>query len=197
MEPVQQVVPVMTYTETTPNPNTLKFVINRLLYPNDYAEFLSKEEAAEAPLALALFNIEHITQVFISKNFVSITKDDEVEWYELMYEVKNFLKSYLDSGAPIINAAYKKPERLHTNEVLEDDTDVEAKIKAALDKYIKPSVELDGGHISFVKYEDDILTVQLQGSCNGCPSANVTLKQGIENILKKFVPTLKKVVSVN
>lgn len=190
-------IPVIIYTESTPNPNTLKFVINRPLYPNDFAEFESIEETDKAPLAKALFSIEQITSVYISNNFVSVAKDDFIDWYELMPKIKSFLKNYIENGLPIIAEDFVKPEKTATNTIFKNDSDIEIKIKTALDKYVKPAVEMDGGNITFVSFIDGKLTVQLQGSCNGCPSSTVTLKQGIENIMKKFIPEVQEVVAEN
>jgi Fe-S cluster biogenesis protein NfuA len=107
------------------------------------------------------------------------------------------LKKYIDEGGIILTENFVKPTKTATNEVSEDDSDVEIRIKGALDKYVKPAVEMDGGNISFVKFEDGKLTLQLQGSCSGCPSSTVTLKQGIENLLKRFVPEVQEVVAEN
>jgi Fe-S cluster biogenesis protein NfuA len=190
-------VPVMIYTEATPNPNTLKFVLNRPIYPNDFAEFQSASEATEAPLAAALFELGNIQNVYFSNNFVSITKTEELLWAELMPTIKDFLKKYFTEENPVVTANYVKPAKTATNEIKESDTDAEMRIKAALDKYVKPAVEMDGGNISFVSFVDGKLTLQLQGSCSGCPSSVVTLKQGIENLLKRFVPEVQEVVAEN
>jgi Fe-S cluster biogenesis protein NfuA len=197
MENTAKIVPVMLYTETTPNPNTLKFVVNRPLLPYDFAEILSKEEAIEAPLAKFIFDIEHVTAVYISNNFVSVTKDDNIEWHELMLEIKNSLKQYLDNNQPILTKNFVKSIRTASNKIKNTDSEVEIKIKTVLDKYVKPAVEMDGGNISFVKFESGILTLQLQGSCSGCPSATVTLKNGIENMMKKFISEVQEVVAEN
>ncbi len=197
MEP-KIAVPVMIYTEATPNPNTLKFVLNRPIYPGDFAEFQSKEETTEAPLAAALFDLGNIQNVYFSNNFVSITKTEDLLWAELMPTVKEFLKNYFNAENPIVTTdKYVKPAKTATNEIKEGDTDAEMRIKAALDKYVKPAVEMDGGNISFVSFENGKLTLQLQGSCSGCPSSVVTLKQGIENLLKRFVPEVQEVVAEN
>jgi NFU1 iron-sulfur cluster scaffold homolog, mitochondrial len=191
-------VPVMIYTEATPNPNTLKFVLNRPIYPNDFAEFQSKDETTEAPLAAALFELESVENVYFSNNFVSITKNEALLWAEVMPLIKEFLKNYFNAENPVVvTANYVKPTKTATNEIKDGDSDAEIRIKAALDKYVKPAVEMDGGNISFVSFENGKLTLQLQGSCSGCPSSVVTLKQGIENLLKRFVPEVQEVVAEN
>ena len=196
MEPTTNI-PVMIYTESTPNPNTLKFVTNKALLLNDMVEFQSAEETNEAPLAKALFGFDAVTNVFITNNFVTITKTEDALWTEIMIPIKDFLKKYIDEGGIILTENFVKPTKTATNEVSDNDSDVEIRIKGALDKYVKPAVEMDGGNISFVKFEDGKLTLQLQGSCSGCPSSTVTLKQGIENLLKRFVPEVQEVVAEN
>jgi Fe-S cluster biogenesis protein NfuA len=197
MENTTTQIPVMIYTESTPNPNTLKFVTNKALLLNDMVEFQSVEETENAPLPKALFDFDGVTNVFITNNFVTITKQEELLWTEIMIPIKDFLKKYIDDGGIILNEKFVKPTKTATNEVSDDDSDVEIRIKGALDKYVKPAVEMDGGNISFVKFEDGKLTLQLQGSCSGCPSSTVTLKQGIENLLKRFVPEVQEVVAEN
>lgn len=197
MENTTTNIPVMIYTESTPNPNTLKFVTNKALLLNDAVEFQSIEETTEAPLAKALFEFDNVTNVFISNNFVTITKSEDSLWHEMMLPLKAFLKTYIDEGKTILTENYVKPTKTASNSINEDDSDVEIRIKGALDKYVKPAVEMDGGNISFVKFEDGKLTLQLQGSCSGCPSSTVTLKQGIENLLKRFVPEVHEVVAEN
>lgn len=196
METTTQI-PVMIYTESTPNPNTLKFVTNKALLLNDTVEFQSMEETENAPLAKALFNFDGVTNVFITNNFVTVTKKEELLWTEIMIPIKDFIKKYVDESGIILNENFVKPTKTATNAVSDDDSDVEIRIKGALDKYVKPAVEMDGGNISFVKFEDGKLTLQLQGSCSGCPSSTVTLKSGIENLLKRFVPEVLEVVAEN
>ena len=188
-------IPVIIYTESTPNPNTLKFVMNKALLLNDAVEFQSIEEATEAPLAKALFGFDGVTNVFITNNFVTISKKEELLWTEIMIPIKDFLKKYIDDGGIILNENFVKPSKTATNEVSDNDSDIEIRIKGALDKYVRPAVEMDGGNISFVKFENGKLTLQLQGSCSGCPSSIVTLKQGIENLMKRFVPEVQDVVA--
>ncbi|HQV77124.1 MAG TPA: NifU family protein [Chitinophagales bacterium] len=189
--------PVMIYTEATPNPNTLKFVTNKALLVNDAVEFQSIEDTTDAPLANALFGFEGVENVFVSNNFVSISKSDDLLWAEIMIPIKDFLKKFIEEGKEIITENYVKPSKTATNTIHADDGDLEIRIKGALDKYVKPAVEMDGGNISFVKFENGVLTLQLQGSCSGCPSSTVTLKQGIENLMKRFVPEVQEVIAEN
>lgn len=191
----QQAVPVMIYTEATPNPLTLKFVINRPLFPNDFADLQSPEDAANAPMAQMLFAMDGVKGVFISNNFVTITKDEHISWQELMIPLKDALKHYLQEEKPVFAEGFEKPKAQAANTINDDDSDLEIRIKGVLEKYVKPAVEMDGGSISFVSFDEGKLTLQLQGSCSGCPSSTVTLKQGIDGLMKRFVPEVKEVVA--
>ncbi|MCO5233607.1 MAG: NifU family protein [Chitinophagales bacterium] len=190
-----KVIPIMIYTEATPNPQTLKFVLNCPLLPNDFVDLESIEEAEKSPFAKMLFGFEGVTGVFISNNFVTITKSNQQIWQEMIIPFKNAIKDFLQSGQSVLEEDFKKPLRQKTNDILDSDGDVEAKIKGVLEKYVKPGVEMDGGSITFSSFHDGRLTVQLRGSCNGCPSSMVTLKQGIEGLMKRFVPEVHEVVA--
>jgi NFU1 iron-sulfur cluster scaffold homolog, mitochondrial len=191
----QQVVPVMIYTEATPNPSTLKFVVNRPLMPGDFVDLQDIKEAEKSPFATMLFEMAGIKGVFISNNFVTITKEDSIMWQELMIPVKTALKEYLEAEKPIFIDGFAKPQRQAANTISEGDSDLEIRIKGVLEKYVKPAVEMDGGSISFVSFDSGKLTLQLQGSCSGCPSSSVTLKQGIDSLMKRFVPEVQEVVA--
>lgn len=188
--------PVSIFTEGSPNPNSMKFVVNVELVPSglsfDYAtpgDALLDGKAS--PLAVALFGFEFVRRVFISANFVTVTKDDETDWDEVMLEVKLFLKDYFGQHKPVFSQ-----RTVETNTTRVDmDSETVQKIKAVLDQYIKPAVESDGGAISFYSFDEPSGTVKvlLQGSCSGCPSSTLTLKAGIENLLTRLVPEVKLV----
>jgi Fe-S cluster biogenesis protein NfuA len=184
------------YTESTPNPDSQKFVTNMHLLPNFVAEYRNKEAAAESELAQMLFDIPFVSGVFISNNFVTVTKKADYEWYEITPELKEAIKKFINSGRPVVSESlYRKGEP--TEAVAEpNETEVEAKIKELLDKYVKPAVESDGGHIAFRSFENGIVNLSLQGSCSGCPSSAITLKSGIEGLLKRMVPEVLEVVAV-
>jgi Fe-S cluster biogenesis protein NfuA len=112
-----------------------------------------------------------------------------------MIPAKNTIKEFIEAELALFNEAFVKPSRQATNTIQDGDSDVEVRIKGALDKYVKPAVEMDGGSISFVSFDEGKLTLQLQGACSGCPSSTVTLKQGIENLMKRFVPEVQNVVA--
>ncbi|MEN8185887.1 MAG: NifU family protein [Bacteroidota bacterium] len=172
--------------ETTPNPNTQKFVTNKLLTSQTIV-VKSTEEAKNIPLALELFEYPFVKEVFISENYISITKDETLEWFEMQNEIGEFLEKYLQSEKQIIS---KNNGSKHVNLSIEEKDDNTSKqIVSILDKYIKPAVARDGGNIQFESYDQEskVVNVTLQGACNGCPSATVTLKNGVEAALKHFL----------
>jgi len=181
---------VTVYLEANPNPNSLKFVVNFMLVPegNNY-DFPDAASAENAPLAQELFKFPFVERVFYMSNFVTVTKSESVEWAEIKDELRTFIKDYLDADKPLLN---EQAEEEHAHEV-EGASDIEIKIRGILDEYIKPAVEQDGGAIGFHSFENGVVKVNLQGSCSGCPSSMVTLKAGIENLLKRFVPEVESV----
>lgn len=185
------------YTEMTPNPETMKFVANKLLYPGKSIDFPDVESAKPSPLAIELFGFPFIRSVFIASNFVTLTKTAETEWTDVIPTIRQFLKEYLeDNTKSVINedeVAAIKPES--SNLVAADDDDVVKRIKELLENYVKPAVEMDGGAIQFKSYDDGVVNLMLQGSCSGCPSSMITLKAGIEGMMKRMIPEVKEVVA--
>lgn len=185
------------YTEMTPNPETMKFVANKLLYPGKSVDFQDEESAKASPLAMELFTFPFIKSVFIASNFVTLTKTNDTEdWQDVIPSIKQFLREYLEENKPIVNEeelAARKTES--SNEVSADDGDVVKRIKELLENYVKPAVEMDGGAIQFKSYEDGKVNLMLQGSCSGCPSSMITLKAGIEGMMKRMIPEVKEVVA--
>ena len=173
--------PISIYTESTPNPSVLKFVSNKLIVDGSF-EFNNIDEAQEMEFAKKLFEFSYVKSIYISKNFVSITKYDLKNWDEVTLELRNFIKNYLEK-----NEIYFKRKEVETEEVVLDETS--KKIISILDEYIKPAVSSDGGNILFDSYDKDkkVVKVILQGACSGCPSSTVTLKNGIENMLKEML----------
>lgn len=184
---------VSIYTEVTPNPDTMKFVANRLLYPNKSADFSSEQSAKASPLATSLFMYPFVKSVFIASNFVTLTKNQDADWQDIIPTLKTFLQDYLQENKPIINEAELEAEQVHLPQA--EDSDVVRRIKELLDNYVKPAVEMDGGAILFKSYKDGILVLSMQGACSGCPSSMITLKAGIEGIMKRMVPEVKEVVA--
>jgi NFU1 iron-sulfur cluster scaffold homolog, mitochondrial len=185
------------YTEMTPNPETMKFVANKLLYPGKSVDFPDEASAKPSPLAQQLFTFPFIRSVFIASNFVTLTKTNEADdWQDVIPTIKQFLKEYLEEGKVVINEeelATVKAES--SNEVNADDDDVVKRIKELLENYVKPAVEMDGGAIQFKSYEEGRVNLMLQGSCSGCPSSMITLKAGIEGMMKRMIPEVKEVVA--
>ena len=198
-ETVQKKVPVEVYAEVTPNPSVLKFVANKKLVDTDF-EFKNIEEAQNSPLAIELYNFPFVKEIFISENYVSITKFDIVEWSDITVEIRSFIKQFIADGKTITIQTEKETTQQNSPSITGDLDDISKQIISILDEYIKPAVAADGGNILFQSYEEDtqIVNVVLQGACSGCPSSTITLKNGIENMLKQLIPgKIEGVVAVN
>jgi len=185
------------YTEMTPNPETMKFVANKLLYPGKSIDFPDETTAGPSPLAKELFSFPFIKSVFIASNFVTLTKTQDTEdWQDIIPTIKQFLKDFLEGGGIVINEEeVAKVKQDASNTVSADDDDVVKRIKELLDNYVKPAVEMDGGAIQFKSYDAGVVNLMLQGSCSGCPSSMITLKAGIEGMMKRMIPEVKEVVA--
>ena len=195
--------PVMLYTEQTPNPETLKFVTNQMLYARKMADFPDdqKDLALEwSPLATALFEFDYVKGVYICNNFVTITKGADQEWSTIMLELKTFIKGYIEADKQIMKDGFEEAkaqlEAKEEEQYTGDNAELVVKIKQLLDKYVRPAVEMDGGNIKFHSFEDGVVNVILQGSCSGCPSSSGTLKVGIEGMLKRMIPEVKAVEAI-
>ena len=188
------------YAEVTPNPSVMKFGTNKALTSTD-VEFKNIEEASKSsPLAQAIFNFPFVKEVFISENYISITKFDMVEWNEVYPEVRTFIRTYLQEGKDIIKELPKQETKQNVEIPKENLSETSAKIVDILDEYIKPAVASDGGNIAFRSYNEEtkVVSVILQGACSGCPSSTVTLKNGIETMLKEMLPNqINEVVAIN
>lgn len=190
--------PVMLYTEQTPNPESLKYVTNRMLFQGT-ADFQDEESAKEwSPLATDLFNLPFVKGVYICNNFVTVTKELNYAWEDIMLRLKTHIKEYIEADKPIIIEGYdeaKKQWEMEAEEYSGDDAEIVVKIKDMIQTYVKPAVEMDGGNIEFKGYENGVVTLVMQGACSGCPSSTVTLKAGIEGMLKRMIPQVKEVVA--
>lgn len=187
---------ISVYTESVPNPEAMKFVVNTMLAPNDdfLRDYPEAATATDSPMAQELFKFDFVRRVFITKNFVTISKDEASDWAEKVPVVRNFLKNYLEEGSEVFSGLVEAIPGAGT----ENDTETVRKIKEILDEYIRPAVEGDGGNISLHSYDEATGTVKvhLQGSCSGCPSSTVTLKARIENLLRRMMPgEVKEVVA--
>ena len=174
------------YTEGTPNPATRKFLVNKLL-TNNSVDFPTKESAEKSHFARELFKFNFVTGVFFASNFVTITKSEGAIWEDIEPILKEFVKGAVESELNI----QEKPDIATTFE----GTETEIKIQQILHDYVRPAVEQDGGAISYKSFNEGVVTVELRGSCSGCPSSTITLKSGIENLLKRMIPEVTEVVS--
>ncbi len=191
--------PVIVYAESTPNPSTLKFVINRALLPDYSVTYTDASQSSECPLAAELFLFNYVNAVYITNNFITITKEPTVEWVEIMHELREFIKAWFTEGKPVFTTLPAKPDvnaKTENKEVISNDA-TQQKIIEILNEYIKPAVEQDGGEIAFKSFENGVVSVELKGSCSGCPSSTLTLKAGIEQLLKRMVPGVESVVAEN
>ncbi len=177
-------------TETTPNPATLKFLPGREVMTQGTANFPDSASAHRSPLAQRLFGIDGVTGVFLGSDFVSVSKDGAVDWYQLKPAVLGAIMEHFTQGEPVIlggDAAEAAGE---------EDDEVTAQIRELLETRVRPAVAQDGGDIIFHRYEDGIVYLHMQGSCSGCPSSTATLKAGIENMLRHYVPEVVEVRAI-
>jgi Fe-S cluster biogenesis protein NfuA len=183
--------PVTVYGETTPNPATLKFVVNKLI-TKTALEFKNIDQTAPSPLAKALFSFPFVKEIFIDENYISITKYEVATWEEITLEIRTFIKQFIENGGQIIDELHiienPKLEKQQIKNFENLDT-TSQQIINILEEYVKPAVAADGGNILFDSYDEEnkLVKVILQGSCNGCPSSTFTLKNGIENMLKSML----------
>ena len=192
------------YAESTPNPEVMKFVSNRMIADKSL-EILNASEAKEIPIAYELFKLPFVKSVFISSNFVSVTKTEAVEWQDIALQLRTYIMDFLNSieiinhTESITTSVKVNSESLKEVKIEEEKKEFEGsekEIADLLDEYIRPAVEGDGGSITLHSFIDGIVSVTLSGACNGCPSSTVTLKQGIEGLLKqKMGDKIKEVVA--
>lgn len=187
---------VLIYTEQTPNPDTLKFVTSKMLF-DGIADFSKRQLAEEwSPMAVELYKFPYIQSLIFNKNFISIDKVKEYSWREIMYEIKDFIKEYLIEEKEIVKSGYSEmleKEWQRKRESGEID-DVKQKIVEIIDQHIKPWIEQDGGGIEFISYDEGVVVVRLYGACTSCSSATVTLKAGVEQVLKSMIPEIREVL---
>ena len=203
---MEKAIPHIIYAESTPNPKTMKFVSNRALM-SEGATYESAEPTGNevCPLAHQLFNFSFVERVFIANNYVTITRTDVIEWEDIVQEVREFISDYLNNGGIVFEGSNETVELWNdvkeytsVTKHREATTDVEKNIVAILDEYVRPAVENDGGAILFDSYDNGKVNLILKGSCSGCPSSIMTLKSGIENLLKQMMPEdVEEVVAVN
>jgi len=180
-------------TEQTPNPSTLKFLPGRVVLPNGTADFADAEAARRSPLARRLFDVDGVRRVFLGSDFVTVTRADEVDWQIMKPAILGGIMEHYTSGEPVL--AEDAGATSGEGDAADDD-EVVAQIKELLDTRIRPAVAQDGGDIVFDRFDDGVVYLHMQGSCSGCPSSTATLKMGIENLLRHYVPEVVEVRSV-
>jgi len=179
-------------TDTTPNPASLKFLPGRVVMERGTADFRSVEEANSSILAQNLFKIEGVEGVFFGSDFISITKSEILDWQILKPSVLGAISVHYESGASIID----KIENTEKNSTVTKDSEIVVQIKELLDTKVRPAVAMDGGDITFGDFKDGIVFLHMKGACSGCPSSTATLKAGIENMLKHYLPEVQGVEPV-
>ena len=179
-------------TEDTPNPATLKFIPGVEVMAEGTQHYSAIGEASSSPLARRLFSVDGVSGVFLGSDFISITKDDSREWFTIKPGVLAAIMEHFASGMPVIehNASAEKDDA-------EEDDDTVKQIKHLLDTRVRPAVAMDGGDIVFHSFDDGVVTLYMQGACAGCPSSTATLKMGIENMLRHYIPEVQEVRAAN
>lgn len=198
--------PTYVYTEMTPNPNSMKFVADRIVITDGRVAEFPDAEAAEgrSPLAQALFSFPFVNGVFIMGNFVTVTKSADMDWDFVKNELREFIQRYLMEDKPVIAQDFEGSEMENPDESAPTPlaqhkvgNELEQKIADLLDEYVRPAVERDGGAIQLDSFQNGVVSVVLRGSCSGCPSSTATLKGGIENLLTSMMPEVQEVVAIN
>jgi Fe-S cluster biogenesis protein NfuA len=174
-------------TEQTPNPATLKFLPGVAVAPAGTADFADAAAAERSPLALALFDIEGVSRVFFGADFITVSKTPDRDWYVLKPEILGAIMDHFTQGRPVLLASDEAAEEAG------EDSEIVAQIKELLDTRVRPAVAMDGGDIVFRRYEEGVVYLHMQGACSGCPSSTATLKMGIENMLRHYIPEISEV----
>jgi Fe-S cluster biogenesis protein NfuA len=179
-------------TEGTPNPATLKFLPGRDVMGSGTADFASPEAAERSPLATSLFLLPGVARVFFGSDFITVTKTTDIAWQALKPQVLGAIMEHFVAGLPVIEGADDATDE----DVSPEDAEIVAQIKELLDTRVRPAVAGDGGDIVFRGYRDGVVRLHMQGACSGCPSSSATLKHGIENMLRHYVPEVVRVEQV-
>ena len=179
-------------TEETPNPSTLKFLPGREVLPDGSIDYKSAEEASNSPLAQALFDVDGVVGVFLSDDFITIAKRDDKEWHLMKPGLLGVIMEHFTANRPVVLSNTESDKGSGINE---DDDEIVSQIKELLYTRVRPAVAQDGGDIVFEGFEEGVVTVQMRGACAGCPSSTATLKMGIENMLRHYIPEVKEVVN--
>ena len=176
-------------TEDTPNPETLKFIPGNIILNTGTADFSSKEVSSDSPLASRLFEIDGVSRVFLATDFISVTKVPHLDWNTLKPAILTGIMEHFSTGLPAINETDDSEDESNDNE----DSETIKQIKDLLETRDRPAVAMDGGDITFCSFESGVVTLQMKGACAGCPSSTATLKMGIENMLRHYIPEVTEV----
>ncbi len=176
-------------TEDTPNPDTLKFMPGSVILKNSTADFSNPKSANGSPLASRLFSVEGVNRVFLATDFISVTKNSELDWNSLKPSILTAIMEHFSSGLPALN----KDEENELENTNSEDSETIKQIKDLLETRVRPAVAMDGGDITFCSFESGVVTLQMKGACAGCPSSTATLKMGIENMLRHYIPEVTEV----
>ena len=178
-------------TESTPNPQTLKFLPGVEVLKDSTIFYTNSKSAEVSPLATALFKIDGVTAVFLGSNFITVTRNADMDWAVMKPGLLNTIMEHFVAGRPVI----AEPKKADASS--EGDSDIVKQIKELIETRVRPAVAMDGGDIQFHGFENGIVKLEMHGSCSGCPSSSMTLKSGIENMLKHYVPEVLSVEAVN
>ena len=181
-------------TEGTPNPATLKFLPGVIVMPSGTADFAAPSTAQHSPLALALFDLAGVTRVFLGTDFITVTKAPRTEWQSLKPQVLGAIAEHFAAGRPVIEGG---PAGADEEDTAPEDAEIVEQIKELLDTRVRPAVAGDGGDIIFRGFRDGVVRLHMQGACAGCPSSTATLKHGIENMLRHYIPEVVGVEQVD
>jgi len=181
-------------TEQTPNPATLKFLPGCTVMPSGTANFPERGAASRSPLAERLFQLPEVTGVFLGADFITVTKSADTDWYQVKPAVLAAIMEHFTAGRPVMNASEVETAGATTG--AEEDDEVVTQIKELLETRVRPAVAMDGGDIIFEDFADGIVYLHMQGACSGCPSSTATLKAGIENMLRHYIPEVVEVRAV-
>ena len=176
-------------TEDTPNPETLKFIPGSVILKTGSVDFSRKESTSDSPLASRLFDIDGVSRVFLATDFISVTKDPQIDWNNLKPLILTGIMEHYSTGLPAVNETdFKQLDSLN-----DEDSETIKQIKDLLETRVRPAVAMDGGDITFCSFESGVVTLQMKGACAGCPSSTATLKMGIENMLRHYIPEVTEV----
>ena len=185
---------MMVNTEETPNPDTLKFLPGKKVSEAGPVEFLKKDKKIEVPLASKILSLEGATMVFFGEDFITVKKEKNLDWKNLKHSIISYINDYYSKGNDVV--IKKNLIKSPTSSKKDEPDEVINKINEVLDTKVRPAVARDGGDIKFKSFENGIVTVELNGSCSGCPSSIITLKQGVQNLLCHYIPEVKSVEAV-